>query len=529
MLEYFTYKKYKKHEEKKHSREPSREHHERRDGPEAATSSRRAERTEAGSPVLSEDDENFLRRVVSEEGTPPPMPPRPVVLNEAELQRGIDSEPYDTTTGHEHHRRSRSFSKDHGLEQTATRTSTKSKDKGKGKENVKPHENTALKRFSSLFQKKPKTATDVSPAEKAREEDDLTNILNELNMSAVNNKAFSMSKESQELVEQFKFVLKDLVNGVPTAYDDLVHLLDQGNSTLADNYEKLPGFLQKLVMQLPHKLTGSLAPELLAVAAESQGVNMKNTKGGKDGGLMGAAKGFLKPNSLKDLVTKPGAIAGLLRGVMNALKLRWPAFMGTNVLLSLGLFGKSTPLLASIFRKLYANQSQSSSSSSGTATSAAAKSASARTASSRSSRATAASSSWTMTQRSKKPGHRASLTTGGSVRATAAAATPARVGGTAMAVALAITHPRRRARIGGDTTIAAIRRREMTETGRGRGRGRSGGVGRRSTEVIRRGAAMGTETTTGVSAGSERVPLRVMPHDCDNDERVNEWHDMNMI
>jgi hypothetical protein len=30
----------------------------------------------------------------------------------------------------------------------------------------------------------------------------------------------------------------------------------------------------------------------------------------------------------------------LLKTIMNALKLRWPAFMGTNVLLSLGLFGK---------------------------------------------------------------------------------------------------------------------------------------------------------------------------------------------
>jgi hypothetical protein len=44
---------------------------------------------------------------------------------------------------------------------------------------------------------------------------------------------------------------------------------------------------------------------------------------------------------LKDLVTKPGAVVSLLKAIMNALKLRWPAFMGTNVLLSLALFGKS--------------------------------------------------------------------------------------------------------------------------------------------------------------------------------------------
>lgn len=51
-----------------------------------------------------------------------------------------------------------------------------------------------------------------------------------------------------------------------------------------------------------------------------------------------AAKSFLTPSSLKELVTKPGAVVGMLKAIVNALKLRWPAFMGTNVLLSLALF-----------------------------------------------------------------------------------------------------------------------------------------------------------------------------------------------
>ena len=66
------------------------------------------------------------------------------------------------------------------------------------------------------------------------------------------------------------------------------------------------------------------------------GASTSSTKGG----LAGAAKNFLRPTSLKDLVTKPGAVVSLLKAIMNALKLRWPAFMGTNVLLSLALFGK---------------------------------------------------------------------------------------------------------------------------------------------------------------------------------------------
>lgn len=177
----------------------------------------------------------------------------------------------------------------------------------------------------------------VAPEEAASEEDDIVRVLNDLNLAAVNNRAFSLSKESQELVQKFTVILKDLVNGVPTAYDDLVHLLDDSQGTLAKSYDHLPSFLQKLITQLPTKLTGSLAPELLAVATEAQAFNTASTSGG---GLGAAAKSFLKPTSLKDLVTKPGAVVGLLKTIMNALKLRWPAFMGTNVLLSLGLFGK---------------------------------------------------------------------------------------------------------------------------------------------------------------------------------------------
>lgn len=127
------------------------------------------------------------------------------------------------------------------------------------------------------------------------------------------------------------------MNGVPTAYDDLVNLLDDSQGTLQKSYEHLPSFLKKLITQLPEKMQGHLAPELLAVAAEAQVLNAGTAS---KGGLGGAAKDFFKIGSLKDLVTKPGAVVGLLKTILNALKLRWPAFMGTNVLLSLALFGE---------------------------------------------------------------------------------------------------------------------------------------------------------------------------------------------
>ena len=196
-----------------------------------------------------------------------------------------------------------------------------------------------MKKDKSSTKPKPVVAED----EATKEENDINQILDDLNLAAVNNKAFSISKESQELVQKFTVILKDLVNGVPTAYDDLVHLLDDSQGTLAKSYDHLPSFLQKLITQLPTKLTGNLAPELLAVAAEAQALRpggMSTSETGSGGGIAGAAKKFLTPTSLKDLVTKPGAVVSLLKAIMNALKLRWPAFMGTNVLLSLGLFGK---------------------------------------------------------------------------------------------------------------------------------------------------------------------------------------------
>jgi hypothetical protein len=185
-----------------------------------------------------------------------------------------------------------------------------------------------------------KPTTNVPPTEALSEEEDITRILDDLSLSAHNNKAFSLSTESQKLVQEFTIILKDLINGAPTAYDDLTHLLDNSQGTLSKQYEKLPSFLQKLITQLPDKLTKNIAPELLAVAAEAQAFNAAGATA-SGAGLKGAAKSFLTPGSLKDLVMKPGAVVSLLKAIMNALKLRWPAFMGTNVLLSLGLFGIS--------------------------------------------------------------------------------------------------------------------------------------------------------------------------------------------
>lgn len=166
----------------------------------------------------------------------------------------------------------------------------------------------------------------------------MTKILEQLNLAAVNNRVFSISRESQELLRKFTLVLKDLVNGVPTAYDDLESLLTNSENQLQRSYAHLPSFLQKLIEQLPTKMTQSLGPEMLAAAAEKHGVSSKYAE--PAAGLASKMGFKMKVPSLKDLVTKPGAVAGMLRAIMNFLKLRFPAFMGMNVLWSLSLFRK---------------------------------------------------------------------------------------------------------------------------------------------------------------------------------------------
>ncbi|KAH8681316.1 hypothetical protein BX600DRAFT_505024 [Xylariales sp. PMI_506] len=351
MLDYFTYKKVKKHRAEKAERERLSKEAEAattRSPESTATPTTvivskpdaqegQAEEQPIGTPLLDPEDERFLEKIISgqpspgndeDEGTPPPLPPRvptPVITWESDAESFQSQEGRALTTGD---------------------------GKAKGKATATAESKPVSKRFSvltnigrsiSLRTKKPSTANSglkperlaVPEREARREETDISRILDDMNLAARNNKAFSLSAESTEMVRKFTVVLKDLVNGVPTAYGDLVNLLEDRDGILARNYERLPKSLKKLVTQLPNKLTTTLAPELLAVAAEAQGLNAAEAS---KGGLKGAAKSFLTPKSLKDLVTKPGAVAGLLKGIVNALKTRWPAFMGTNVLWSVALF-----------------------------------------------------------------------------------------------------------------------------------------------------------------------------------------------
>lgn len=182
-------------------------------------------------------------------------------------------------------------------------------------------------------------AEDLDDKEVKEEEEDLSHVLEGLNLAAVNNRAFSVSDETQELLQKFKVIFGDLVRGVPTAYDDLESLLTNGDKQLQKSYNHLPGFLQKLVEQLPDKVTEKLGPEIAAATAE-KAASSDATMEGAGKAASAAKKMGLKTPSLKDLVGKPGAIAGMLRSIISFLQARFPAIVGVNVLWSLALFSK---------------------------------------------------------------------------------------------------------------------------------------------------------------------------------------------
>lgn len=318
MMEYFTFRKPKLH-------------HDPAENPEA--------------PVLSDEDEAFLHRIASE-GTPPPLPERPQDLSVAgepsgnnaqiALMNGAQNIPLpdvpDTPDGI--------------LASAEDQEDGKGKEKETVKHSMSPFKWSFLRRDSRDGKRKDKivVATDlmsaaegikppdahvnedelVSNHEAKKEEEEMTAVLDQLNLAAVNNRVFSISKESQDLLRKyvpcplrdellhrpltrfirFTLVLKDLVNGVPTAYNDLESLLTNSEHQLQRSYQHLPPFLQKLIEQLPSKMTQSIAPEMLAAAAEKQGLHSKYT----DQAAHAAEKmGFkVKVPSLKDLVTKPG-------------------------------------------------------------------------------------------------------------------------------------------------------------------------------------------------------------------------------
>lgn len=204
MLEYLRLKKPKPHDHPE---------------PEKAVEPEKAE-----GPVLTAEDEAFLHRIATE-GTPPPLPERPLqhlplagetAGNESQvaLFDGPQNIPLPNVPDTPEQELDRSL----GDEKDA---------KGKGKAKTK----TSKPLFTWSFHRrdsrdiklkdKETTATDLMSvaeglkahthegapeidSEVKKEEEELTAVLDQLNLAAVNNRAFSISKESQELLRKYE-------------------------------------------------------------------------------------------------------------------------------------------------------------------------------------------------------------------------------------------------------------------------------------------------------------------------------------
>ena len=302
-------------------------------------------------PVLSEEDEKFLDHITSEEN-PPPLPARPNVptpLKDAQfaLMDGAQNVPLPETPGEVTEEPAMIPEGEKSLSETADKKQSKGwswlrRDSRDARLQVNEAAAAGLSDIASDLKKREVEETDEEK-ESRQEEEDMTIMLDRLNLAAVNNRVFSISDETQELLQKFNLVFKDLINGVPTAYDDLEKLLTNSDRQLQSTFNSLPGFLQKLIERLPETMTKGFAPEIMAAAAEragKSGINMETA-----GKAAAAAKkmGLKTPAvpSLKDLVGKPTAIATTLRSIMGYLRARFPAFLGVNVLWSLAMFGKS--------------------------------------------------------------------------------------------------------------------------------------------------------------------------------------------
>jgi hypothetical protein len=132
--------------------------------------------------------------------------------------------------------------------------------------------------------------------------------------------------------------LKDLIHGVPTAYDDLEKLITNSDDSLEKIYKSMPEWMQELIGKLPSKVTKGFGPEVLAAAAEKHGVKSSAFKFAASSAEKAGVK--VKVPSLKELVTKQGAIVGLLRTIVGFLRTRFPAVLGVNVLWSVAITRK---------------------------------------------------------------------------------------------------------------------------------------------------------------------------------------------
>ncbi len=196
-----------------------------------------------------------------------------------------------------------------------------------------------------------------------QQEREVSVLLDNLNLSSINNRVFPLTQETQKLYSRFAQCLKDIINGAPTAYEDMDKLMKEAGPKLEEQWKQMPPFVQTLVKSLPAKMGGVVGPEMLAaVASEKPGEDLKrrmaaassSSGGGESEGLNmpdvevgeGEKKSKRRIPGMKSLIGEKSAVAGMLRSVVTFLQTRFPLLASTtNVVMSLAVFSESIIIL----------------------------------------------------------------------------------------------------------------------------------------------------------------------------------------
>lgn len=196
-----------------------------------ARSKSRAPPTQVETPVLNEEDEAFLARIETE-GTPPELPERPAPPlptraqdlpqvgktegNNAQIALmdgsknipipDVPDNPDDVLTTAEPDDIDQGNTKGKQKEGKKSKWSFLRKDsrdaKRKNKEATASDLMSAAENLKSA-DAQPNEDHTVSDPEAKKEEEEMTSVLEQLNLAAVNNRVFSVSKESQELLRKY--------------------------------------------------------------------------------------------------------------------------------------------------------------------------------------------------------------------------------------------------------------------------------------------------------------------------------------
>ncbi|KAG9126652.1 hypothetical protein FRC07_002624 [Ceratobasidium sp. 392] len=196
--------------------------------------------------------------------------------------------------------------------------------------------------------------------ELTKEQRDLAEVLDSLDMQAGTQGMAFTTPVNRVLLHRFTQILKDIVNGVPTAYNDLIEFLDASSVHLSQEWNSLPSTFQKLIRSLPLGIppdvfaamtaaaaapavgepsatsttAGPSAPKPSGFASKLNPISMFTKTNPQTGAKSRTLPG---PSQIKEFLGTGGGIATLLRSILTFLRTRFPMLAGTSVLMSMGL------------------------------------------------------------------------------------------------------------------------------------------------------------------------------------------------